>query len=82
MISTNDILDIMRDGETRIDIDELNHDERLTEQGLDSLDIISLLFALEELFQIKIPEEDIDQGKLNSINSIAEYLNTRISILG
>ena len=82
MISANDILDILGEGDIRIDINELNHNESLTDQGLDSLDMISLLFALEERFQIKIPEQDIDQGKLNSINAIGEYLNTRIYRLG
>jgi acyl carrier protein len=35
----------------------------------------SILFALEEQFEIRIPEEDIEEGKLFSINAILAYLN-------
>lgn len=75
MISSTDVLNIIRQNEIKIDIAKLDHDVSLMDQGLDSLDMVSILFALEENFEIRIPEEDIDQGKLASINSMVEYIN-------
>ena len=41
----------------------------------DSLDIVTILFSIEEKFKIKIPEDDINKEKLSSINSIVLYIN-------
>lgn len=73
--TSQDILDIMLQNEIRVDLEELDHSESLSEQGLDSLDLVTILFTIEEKFSIKIPEEDINEGKLSSINSIVSYIN-------
>jgi len=65
----------MLQNEIRIDLEELDYSESLSEQGLDSLDLVTILFTIEEKFSIKIPEEDINEGKLSSINSIVSYIN-------
>jgi acyl carrier protein len=65
----------MLQNEIRVDLEELDHSESLSEQGLDSLDLVTILFTIEEKFSIKIPEEDINEGKLSSINSIVSYIN-------
>ena len=75
LATSRDILDIMLQNEIRIDIEELDFSESLSEQGLDSLDLVTILFTIEEKFHIKIPEEDINEGKLSSINSIVSYIN-------
>ena len=78
MVTPDDVLDIFRENQIKIDIDELDHSAPLPDQGLDSLDIITILFAIEERYNIKIPEEDIDQRKLSSIDSIVKYLNSAV----
>jgi acyl carrier protein len=75
LATSQDILDIMLQNEIRVDIEELDHSESLSEQGLDSLDLVTILFSIEEKFHIKIPEEDINEGKLSSMNSIVSYIN-------
>jgi len=77
MITANDILDIMRKIDVHTDIDKLDHNVSLKEQRVDSLDMISILFALEEHYQIKIPEEDTVEGRLSTINAIVEYINRK-----
>ncbi|MCP4689913.1 MAG: acyl carrier protein, partial [Desulfobacterales bacterium] len=44
-------------------------------QGVDSLDMTTILFAVEERFQLRIAEEDMDSGKLSSVNAIIEFVN-------
>lgn len=76
MVATSqDILDIIQQNEIKVDLEELDHSQSLSEQGLDSLDIVTILFGIEEKFKIKIPEEDINGKQLSSINSIVLYIN-------
>lgn len=53
-------------------ITEDSVDTPLEDLGLDSLDISGLLLAIEENFDIKIPDSDLNQ--LSSINDYVEYL--------
>lgn len=76
MVATSqDIIDIILQNEIRVDPEELDHAQSLSEQGVDSLDIVTILFGIEERFNIKIPEEDINENKLSSIDSIVLYIN-------
>jgi len=43
--------------------------------GADSLDLVELIMALEEKFEVKIPDEDAD--KLVTIQSVIDYLRGR-----
>ncbi len=79
MITDKDVLDIIRENVLSVNINELDHDEKLREQGFDSLDFISTLFAIEEKCQIKISETDIEKGKLATVNSIVEYFNKHLT---
>jgi acyl carrier protein len=49
-----------------------------SDQNVDSLDQMSLIFRLEDEFHLKIPDEDV--SRLNTINGIIEYLNQRLSV--
>ena len=68
-----------------IDADILTHDEinnlqvdiPLSQQGCDSLDLVNVYMILEEKFAIKIPDSDLNQ--LLTINNIVDYLNARIN---
>jgi acyl carrier protein len=44
-----------------------------SEQGIDSLDMMSIFLNIEEKFNLKIPDADID--KLISVEKIVEYVN-------
>ena len=79
MIKANDIINIILNNEIKVNIEQLDFDELLTEQGLDSLDITTILFSIEEIYQIKVLEDDIEQGKLATINSMIEYVNNKMN---
>lgn len=43
--------------------------------GADSLDIVELVMAMEEEFDLEIPDEDAE--KLKTVNDVQNYLNTK-----
>jgi acyl carrier protein len=74
MISNVDIRNTIQDAVMGFDIDKLGDSQDFTDAGIDSLDHLSILLALEENFSIKkIPDEDIDECK--SISGILNYLS-------
>ncbi len=75
MVEAENILEIMRKSEITFRRGALVLDKPLVEQGVDSLDMTTILFAVEERFQLRIAEEDMDGDKLSSINAIIEYVN-------
>lgn len=40
--------------------------------GADSLDLVELMIAMEEEFEMTIPEEDID--KISTVGNVVEYI--------
>ncbi|MBU5225573.1 acyl carrier protein [Clostridium senegalense] len=44
--------------------------------GADSLDIVELIMALEEEFDIEIPDEDAE--KISTVGDVVEYIKTRV----
>lgn len=53
---------------------ELSVSEPLEEQGIDSLDLSTLLFAVEEKFGRRIPTDKV--SSLRSIRDIADFVET------
>jgi acyl carrier protein len=43
--------------------------------GADSLDTVELIMALEEEFDIEIPDSDAE--KIRTVQNVLDYLNTR-----
>lgn len=46
----------------------------IKDEGMDSLDLINLLFRIEEEVGVKIPEPDIDAHNLTVVGNLADYL--------
>lgn len=69
------IIETIQEAEVLADVDTIQDDIALVEQGIDSLDIVNIYLLLEEKFDIKIPDEDL--GKVKTINQIIEYINTK-----
>lgn len=42
--------------------------------GLDSIDALELVVALEKTYGIKIPDEDVGRGAFGSVNMLADYI--------
>ena len=59
-----------------IDKSEFSDDSNLFELGLDSLNIMRLVFFLEEEFKIKIPEDKISIENLSTVNSIQNLVKS------
>lgn len=44
--------------------------------GADSLDVVELIMALEEEFDIEIPDEDAE--KVSKVGDVVEYINSNV----
>ncbi len=55
-----------------IEISSIDNNKKLSEQGLDSLDFFTLIFKIQEEFNIEIPENDLEQ--CNTITKLNDYL--------
>ena len=54
----------------RIPADKITLDSNLREMGIDSLDVFTLLFELENAFKISIPDDDV--RSIKTVNDIVE----------
>ena len=62
--------------ELGVDEDEVTSEASFTDDlGADSLDIVELIMAVEEAFEIEIPDEDAE--KINRVRDAIEYLEQR-----
>ncbi|SDC54364.1 acyl carrier protein/NADH dehydrogenase (ubiquinone) 1 alpha/beta subcomplex 1 [Pseudomonas guariconensis] len=72
-VTRDDIIGIIREAKVVESPEALRSDVSLTDQGIDSLGMFSVVLALQEKYAIEIPESDIDG--LNSINDFIGYLS-------
>jgi acyl carrier protein len=69
------IQEIILEADILGDASEMKHNIALTDQGVDSLDIVNVYLLLEEKFDITIPDEDIEQ--VQTIDDIIKYVNNK-----
>lgn len=74
-VTIEEIRDIIKKAETIAEMDNLLNDRPLIEQDVDSLDMANILLLLEEAYDIKIPDTDLNQ--LQSVDGIVTYLSTK-----
>ena len=80
MVRREDILELMKNmGSINIVIDNIKPDLSLDSQGVDSLDMMSLLFDIEDKFSIKIEEEALQNYALLTIDEIVDKINLLLS---
>lgn len=72
-VTVEEIKNIIEEADTMADMKNLQNDLPLSEQDIDSLDMANILLLLEEKFEVKIPDEDMD--KVQSIDAIVSYLS-------
>lgn len=46
--------------------------------GADSIDLVELVMALEEEFEIQIPDEEV--GKIKTVSDVVEYIKENANI--
>ncbi len=57
-------------------IEDMTMETRIGEDlGADSLDVVELLMAIEEEFEVEIPDEDIEA--LKTIGDVVEYIQNK-----
>ena len=76
MKTVNDLLALAKDNQVFKLPANLQETVSLTDQGLDSLDVIMLLHEVETNFDVRIPQEQTSQ--LRSLQDIVNFLNTNI----
>lgn len=60
-----------------IDENEITMDSSFVDDlGADSLDIVELIMALEEEFDMEIPDEDAE--KIATVGDVVEYIKARV----
>ena len=58
-------------------VDDMTMETRIGEDlGADSLDVVEMLMAIEEDFDVEIPDEDIEG--LKTIGDVVEYIQNKI----
>ena len=75
MTTKEDILKMIKDLDINVDISSLSVSIPLREQGLDSLDMATIFFELGDRYSRKVTDEDIENGKLESIDKILNFIN-------
>lgn len=76
MIATvENVKEVIAEAEVLGDVSDMKNDIPLSEQGIDSLDVVNVYLLLEEKFGIKIPDEDL--SKVQTIDAIVEYVNNK-----
>lgn len=73
--TVENVKEVIAEAEVLGDTNEMKNDVSLSEQGIDSLDVVNVYLLLEEKFDIKIPDEDLT--KIQTIDAIVEYLNNK-----
>lgn len=75
-VTVEQVLEAIESANLIQDVNSLEHSKTFREQGVDSLDFSGVLFNIEEVFDIEIPDEDID--KLQTVNALVEYVNSKV----
>jgi acyl carrier protein len=75
LLTLNDILAVVMESDLNIDPKELDPSTPLLEQGLDSLDLTTIFFDLEDKLGVYITDDTIEQGKVSSLNAIVSFIN-------
>ena len=74
MVKSEHIIALFEDAEIRVPGHGLRDDELLVTQGLDSMDLVTLLHQVEVKFDVVISTEQT--ARLRRLKDIVEFLNT------
>jgi len=75
--TVENIKEVILEAEVLGDVSDLKNDIALSKQGIDSLDVVNVYLLLEERFDVKIPDEDLN--KVQTIDEIIEYINNKLA---
>lgn len=65
-------------GQLDVDAEEMSLDTKIADDlGADSLDVVELLMAIEDEFDVEIPDEEIE--KLKTIGDVVDYIQNNMA---
>lgn len=71
----DDIKDVIAE-QLNVSVENVKIDSKFVDDlGADSLDVVELIMALEEKFDIEIPDEDAE--KLTTVKDTVEYIDSQ-----
>lgn len=78
-ISVEDVIEAIEKAQLKLDVNlrDLDPAIKLVDQGVDSLDMASMLFEIEDAFRCEADGEDIKSGKWNSLQNICASINAQ-----
>ena len=72
------LVDFLYDDSLKEEFEQLDYDDSLLELGIvDSVKMLDLIAFIEDTFEIKVDEEDLYPENFDSINAIAEYIESK-----
>lgn len=74
---------VNKDREDKIDIKSIDENEEISKSTIiqmDSIKAIKLIVEVEKKFNITVPDDDLDLNNFKSVNSISNYVITRMKI--
>lgn len=74
-VRKEDIIRVLKGMNIDADVEALDPSVDLESQGVDSLDIMNVLFELEEAFSIKITDDSVDNGEWLTIDKMVKNIN-------
>ena len=75
--TVENIKEIIEEAGVLGNVEEMQSDIALNEQGIDSLDVVNVYLLLEEKFEVSIPDEDLEQVK--TIDNMVDYINKKLA---
>ena len=78
-VTKEDVMTIIKNSDLNLDLDNIDPQESLTEQGADSLDMVSIIFAFQEKYCIEITDDSIADGEWLTINDMVSNLNNLLA---
>ena len=70
---TKAIIKIIQEAKTKIDFDSFNEEADLRDIGADSLDMMTIILEVQTMYDLEIPDEQIEN--LTSVSKICQYIN-------
>lgn len=69
------IIELISNAKVVADASSLRDNMKLIDQGIDSMDIFAIMLAIQDHYQIQIPDNDIE--KLQTVNDLVNYIDAK-----
>jgi acyl carrier protein len=77
MATVTDILALVGELQLPVDMSTLNAEASFKENGIDSLDLMTIFLAVEEKFQLKLSDAELEE--IHSLADLAARINQKLS---